>query len=99
MARYDVYRLADTDILMLDVQSDLLDDLPTRAVIPLYRDRSGGRLIKRLHASITIGSANYVLATHQIASVPAAELQNPIANLTSAHDDISRAIFMLFEGF
>lgn len=99
MARYDVFRIPGSKTLILDVQSDLLDGLPTRVVVPLYPEKQGLRRIKRLHAGLTIGAANYVMATHEIASIPASELGEPITNLLAAHDDISRAIFMLFEGF
>ena len=35
MAKYDVYRRTEQDGYLLDVQTDLLDELKTRVVVPL----------------------------------------------------------------
>lgn len=36
MARFQVYRLKHSDTLVLDLQSNLLDSLPSRMVVPLH---------------------------------------------------------------
>jgi len=55
MARYDVYRLSGSRTLLLDVQSNLLADLPTRVVIPLRPDAPTTPKINRLHATVEVG--------------------------------------------
>lgn len=87
------------DGFLLDLQSDLIDGLPTRVVVPLYPMEPGIRPVKRLHPIFQIEGRSYVVATHQIAAVPTTELSAPLTNLTSKYDDITRAVHMLFQGF
>jgi toxin CcdB len=36
VARFHVYRLKNGNVLAIDLQADLLDDLPTRVMVPLH---------------------------------------------------------------
>ncbi|TCR90708.1 CcdB protein [Rhizobium sp. BK376] len=36
MARFQVYRLKGSDILVLDLQANFFDSLPSRVVVPLH---------------------------------------------------------------
>ena len=99
MAQYDLYRMPNIDGFLLDLQSDLIDGLPTRVVVPLYPMEPGIRPVKRLHPTFQIEGRSYVMATHQVAAVPKAELSSPLTNLRGKYDDITRAIYMLFQGF
>lgn len=99
MAQYDVYPGRSPDIFLLDVQSDLIDDLSTRVVIPLIAVDSGPEKIKRLHPVISIGARDFIVASHLMTAVRKSELKTASMNLSSRHDDLSAAIFMVFNGF
>ena len=61
MARFDVFRAPCGDELILDCQTDVLNDIPTR--------------------------------------LPSHILKNPVANLSSDHEQIMNALDMLFKGY
>ena len=98
MAQYDVYA-GRGGALFLDVQSDLIDGLSTRIVIPLIPTGAGPRKIKRLHPVLSVDGKDYMLATNLLAAVQKTQLGASKANLLARHDDIAKAIYMLFQGF
>ena len=76
MARFDVYpnpgRHASATPYLLEVQSDLLDELDSRVVIPL-RDAAQFppvRLPERLMPTFEIEGKPFVLETPKLAAVP-----------------------------
>ena len=102
MAKYDVYALASkSTALVVEVQSDLLDDMATRVVIPLSRaDSAPHAPASRLNPRIRIDSVDHVLMTPNIASVPRSRLGPVVANIEAAHGDtIKGALDFLFYGF
>lgn len=105
MARFDVYRNlgnhAKTTPYLLDVQSDFLDDLNSRVVIPLRSLQKFPKvnLPARLTPIITIDRDEFLLETPKIAAVPKAILQSPITSLKNVHDEITSALDFLFYGF
>lgn len=99
MPQYDVYTSRTPGILLLDVQSDLIDGLETRVVVPLLPANAGPHKINRLHPTVIVEGRNYLIATHLLTSVQRKELSGVKTNLMAQHDDISRAIYMLFQGF
>lgn len=86
-------------MLLLDVQSDLIDELSTRMVIPLLPMTGGPSKVDRLHPVLNIDGRDYLLATNLMAAVERSSLKQVKANMLSRHDDISRAVYMLFQGF
>lgn len=85
---------------LLDIQSNIIDRLNTRLVIPLF-DRS---LIRhtvpvRLNPTLLVEGRPYVLMTHQMASVPHSLLGEMIADFTDERDEIKKAIDLLIDGF
>lgn len=98
MARYDVYRHQDTSRLLLDVQADLLDELDTRAVVPLVAEKRLPPVARRLNPVFVIDGENYVMATQFISVVPATALRSPVAHLAEKHNEIVAALDMLFRG-
>lgn len=98
MAQYDVY-VGRAGGHFVDVQSDLIEGLPTRMLVPLYPVGQNLRPASRLHPTITIDGRDYFLATHLMAAFDKSQLGASKMNLLSRHDDISRAIYMLFQGF
>lgn len=99
MARYDVFAGRVEGSYLLEVQSELLDHLKTRVVIPLLPVTMAPPPIRKLHPVIEINGRKLVMATHLIATVPATELGESRLNITRHHDDIIAALDMLFQGF
>jgi len=98
MARYDVYRANDHDLL-LDLQADILDHLATRfAVLLRPRDRAEPPL-RRLNPIFVIDGIDYVMVTQVVASIPKRELRHPLATLAAEADAIRDALDMLLIGF
>lgn len=99
MSRFQYFIAPDTDGYLLVVQSELLESFRSRVVIPLLPKGATPPEIPRLHPVFTIGSEEYVLATHLIATVPKEILANPRGSLAREHDRITAALDMLFQGF
>jgi len=99
MARYDIYPSFTGRGFLLDVQTDLLDGLTTRTVIPLRPIYADTKLIKRLNPIFVIDGKQFALFTHLIVSVPADQLREPKTNAMNRHDDVRAALDMLFLGF
>jgi toxin CcdB len=86
--------------LLLDVQSDLLDDLGTRVVVPMVpRSAHGGQVMTRLTPILTIGDAAYVMLTPQLAGIPSRLLGAQVADLSHARGEIMAALDFLISGF
>ena len=105
MARFDVYANtgghADTTPYLLDVQSDLLDGLDSRVVIPL---RSLAhfpkiRLPARLTPVLTVEGTDCLLETPKMGAVPLRVLRSPVTSLARAQEQITAALDFLFQGY
>jgi toxin CcdB len=84
---------------VVDIQSRLLDEMSTRVVIPLVPRQMAPRApAKTLNPVVLIDSAEYVLMTQNIATVPLARLRAPTGTLISHRDEIVRAIDTLLSG-
>ena len=99
MARYDVFAGRVEGSYLLNVQSDLLDHLKTRVVIPLLPIQAAPPAIRKLHPIVEINGRKLLVATHLVATVPTSELGEIRLNITKHHDDIVGALDMLFQGF
>lgn len=105
MACFDVYANlgshAKTTPYLLDVQSDLLDDLESRVVIPLRSLQNFPKvnLPTRLTPIITIDRNEFLLETPKMAAVPKRILRSPVTSLRDAQDEITAALDFLFYGF
>jgi toxin CcdB len=99
MPRFDVYRGRDSMRFLLDVQSDHLDSLPTRVVVPLASP--GGPLppFGDLIPALTVDGEAVVMLTPLLSAVPRRTLGRPIGNLLDQADDITRALNILLTGF
>lgn len=105
MARFDVYanpgsQAASTPFL-LDVQSDLLNDLDSRMVIPLrsLQHFPKVKLSTRLTPIFTIEGQEYLLETPKMAAVPQRVLKSPLTSLGPSQDQITAALDFLFQGY
>lgn len=105
MARFDVYpnpgAHAGTTPYLLNVQSELLDALDSRMVIPL---RSMAHFAKvkiptRLTPVLTVQGQDYLLETPKMGAVPRRILKDTVASLAPAQDQIIGAIDFLFQGY
>ena len=105
MARFDVYpnpgQHAKTTPYLLDVQSDLLDGLDSRMVIPLRVLASFPKvnLPRRLTPVLTIEGADFLLETPKMGAVPRSLLKYPVVSLVDEHSQITAALDFLFQGF
>ena len=105
MPQFAVYRNrnAATKVrypLLLDVQTDFLEQLGTRVVIPLAPATPVVRQTA-MHALTPICSVDgkdYVLVTPQLAGIAAKELGPPVADLSIDRQSIIAALDLLVTG-
>lgn len=104
MAQFAVYRnnnpKSKTAIpYVLDVQSELLAELSTRVVIPIYLRKSLNiKSITRLMPEFTIESKKTILMTPQIAGVSRKSLGDFVIDVSSRRDEIIAALDLLLTG-
>ena len=99
MARYDLYRNSEGNGYLLDVQSNLLEGLSTRVVVPLIPPNTAPVPGRRLNPTFTIDGKDHVMVTQFMSALTASELPDAEGNLSRHHDDIAAALDMLFQGF
>jgi toxin CcdB len=105
MARFDVYRnpaaTAEATPYLLDIQSDWLDGLDTRVVVPLRRlDRFATvKLPDRLTPTFVIESMHCMLETPKLASVPVRLLRDKVINLSDHREVVTQALDFLLQGY
>lgn len=98
MAQFNAVRLRGGDLVVV-LQSDLVDYLPTRLVAPLLPIEQVPSIIPRLNPKIAIGGAEFILAIHLAATVPTRQLGRVEAMLSEHDYAIKAAIDMLIIGF
>jgi toxin CcdB len=99
MARFHVYGMKAGTAYALDVQSNMLDGLNTRVMIPLIDAANVSQVMMRLNPHILVNNKRYLLATERMAAVPVAEIGELITDLTCQGDEITAALDFLFQGF
>lgn len=105
MARFDVYANpgghAATTPYLLDVQSDLLDGLDSRVVIPLRHlaHFPEVKLPTRLTPVLTVEGHAVLLETPKMGAVPLRILKTPVTSLADEQAQISAALDFLFLGY
>ena len=96
MAQFDVLRVTG-DVLVLDCQSDLLVDLPTRFVVPL---RELDRIhLPRLTPSFDIAGRTLTMITPLARSIDKRDVTGKVASLAAHEYEIKNALDMLTSGF
>ena len=104
MAHLDVYRNPDRKSatiipFVLDIQSDLLDALPTYVVVPLARPEAVETLpILRLNPKVSVDKTRLIALTQELATVPRRLLKKPVTNLSPQRGEILAALDLLFTG-
>ena len=83
----------------VNIQSDLLDDLNSRVVIPLSPQKTLNNInAKKLCPIIEIDEGVFVLLTHQMTSIPYSALKKEVTSLENYRYDILTAIDLLLTG-
>jgi toxin CcdB len=104
MPQFAVYKNRDAATrarfpLLLDVQSDLLEPLSTRVVVPLSPVAVARDMVmKQLAPILTIADKQYVMLTPQLAGVSTRELGQSIGNVTAERPAIIAALDLLLTG-
>jgi toxin CcdB len=104
MPRFDVYQnpIAEQRRAVpywLDVQSDLVDALQTRIVVPL-RIREDERLAShRLNPCFEIEQHLVYAETQNLAAVPRRLLKKRVTSLQAHHAELEDALDFLFRGY
>lgn len=99
MARFTVYRNPNDAGYLLDVQTNILDHLNTRMVVPLLPLTSAPQPAKTLNPVFEIAGTAVVMVTQFMAAVPTSLLKLPEINLESHRNEITAALDLLFQGF
>lgn len=101
MAQFDVYRYAPRGkgfALVVDVQNDILSQLASRTVIPLYPTTIIRQPILRINPLLFVDGEKYIMATEEIAALHVRSLTEKIATLSAHRDEIIAAIDFLTTG-
>lgn len=103
MAQFDVYLNSNPATsaaipYLLDVQTDLLDTLATRVVVPLVLAEEMGLAAKTLNPKFRIKNTAVVMSTAELAGIPLRSLGDKITSLKSKRDEIIAALALLFTG-
>jgi len=104
MAQFDVYRNRNAASrssfpYLLDVQSDLLDTLATRVVVPMCRpELLKGKLAERLNPVFQVESRKMVMLTPELAGVSRKALGEPVVNLAGQRPAIIAALDLVITG-
>jgi toxin CcdB len=86
--------------LLVDVQSDLLEDLQTRVVIPLSKVAAlSKKPVSQLTPMLEFEESSYVLVTPQLAGIARSELGPAAGSLAKSRDTIIAAMDFLLTGF
>ena len=103
MAQFDVYRNPHIDKnpsvpYLLDIQSELLESLSTRIVVPMVLASEAGRTLKGLNPRVTIERLDVVLSIPELAGLPVQALGGKVTNLKHLRSEIISAIDFLITG-
>ena len=104
MAQFDVYVNDDqeTSVLfpfLLDVQAEILDNLPTRVVVPLIRSSAIGKPIPILNPLLHVQHTEVIMSTPQLVGVQTQILGTKVCSVKDKRDVIIAALDLLFTGY
>jgi toxin CcdB len=99
MARFHVHRIGNDGSLTLDVQSNLLDALTTRVVVPLSPISDVATPVPRLNPRLSIDGETFAMLTQFMTTVPTSVVGPSVADLSARADEITAATDFLFQGF
>ena len=96
MSQFEVYRLGEG--LVVNCQSDLLEQMDSRFVVPLVPQADAPSVAQRLNPVFEIEGKEYVMLTQAAAAVRRRELGTVIASLAERSFDITGALDILLSG-
>ena len=104
MAQFDVYANPNpatkrTIPFLLDIQTDLLNNLATRVVIPLYKVSAMAKAAKHLNIQFSVQRVTVIMSTAELAGVEVNRLGNKVCSLKEHRNEIIAAIDFLVTGF
>lgn len=103
MSQFDVHRTrgeaAALAPYLVILQTDFAADLDTVVVAPLRPAAAIQPKLKRLHVAVDFQDGAYVVAPHEMASLPRTVLGAHAGSLARARQDLMAAIDFLFLGF
>lgn len=104
MAQFDVYTNPNPESkraipYLLDVQAELLSDLTTRVVIPLYSVAAMGKVAKHLNPQFSIKRTTVIMSTAELAGVTVNILGDKVCSLKEHRNEIIAALDFLITGF
>ena len=99
MKRFDVYQVDPdaTKQLVCIVQSEFVDGLNTKIVIPLL-PRNLFKTVSKLNLTIMLNGQGYILATNEMAAIRHSDFHKKIGSLEAYHHEIISAIDFIFNG-
>ena len=104
MSQFTLYKNENKDTkktypYFVDVQSNLLDSLNSRIVIPLSTQKTlKDNVAEKLCPVFEIEQGSFVLLTHQMTSVPLSILKTEVTSLEIFRDEIISAIDLVVTG-
>lgn len=104
MAQFAVYenpnpKTRKTYPYLLDIQSQLLDELRTTVVIPLSPVKiAGSAAISKLCPVVEIDNKSYIVMTQQLAGIDRTILGRAICDLSDYRSDIIVAVDFIISG-
>lgn len=102
MAQFTLYRnpnrqTQDRYPFLLDIQSDFLDALKTRLVIPAIK-LAGQKPITRLNPVFEYEQLQYLLLVQEMAAIPSNNLGDKVIELEALRGEILAAVDLLVTG-
>jgi toxin CcdB len=103
MAQFDVHqspaqRQHEGIPYLLNIQSEDLDYLAVRVVVPLLRSGASDVMLRRLNPKFEIRGVSVIKLTQLLGGMPRRALGQVVANLADHRSDIVGAIDMLITG-
>ena len=104
MAQFDVYENQNPETresipYLLDLQTDLLDNLTTRVVAPLITVAAMGKGATYLNPQFKINRTTVIMSTAELAGVKLHVLGDKVCSLKEHRTEIIVALDFLFTGF
>ena len=98
MAQFDVHRLRDSPQLVVDCQSDLLDHIETRFVVPLIPPEEAPPPVRRLNPLFEVEGKELMLLTQSAGAILRDRLGPPVTSLAHRDREVMNALDLLISG-
>ena len=104
MAQFDVYANPNPATkraipFLLDIQADLLNNLTTRVVVPLYTVSAMGKAARHLNPRFSVKRITVIMSTAELAGVTISSLGDKVCSLKEHRNEIINAVDFLVTGF